>query len=60
MFSGTLIEALIATVERAEQVAPSNETLVVDSAVRDAWLVSVQGNAGCNFEHLYWHESGVA
>ena len=41
MFTGTLIEDLIATVERVEQAAQPDATLVVDS-----WFASVQGDAG--------------
>jgi hypothetical protein len=41
MFTGTLIEDLIATVERAEQA--SLDTMVVaDSLVADSWFASVQ------------------
>ena len=44
MFTGTMIEDLIATVERAEQAAQSAATLVDDSLVADSWFVSVQEN----------------
>ena len=39
MFTGTLIEDLMATVERAEQAAQSDEGLVADS-----WFASAQEN----------------
>ncbi|HEX7423289.1 MAG TPA: hypothetical protein VF311_05290 [Terriglobales bacterium] len=39
-FTGTLIEDLMATVERAEQRARSDEALVVEP-----WFASVQENA---------------
>jgi hypothetical protein len=41
MFTGTLIEDLIATVERAEQ-ASSDALVVADSLVADSWFASVQ------------------
>ena len=41
MFTGTLIEDLIATVERAEQ-ASSDTIVVADSLVADSWFASVQ------------------
>jgi hypothetical protein len=41
MFTGTLIEDLIATVERAEQ-ASSDAIVVADSLVADSWFASVQ------------------
>ena len=44
MFTGTLIEDLIATVERAEQAAQSAATLVDDSLVADSWFATVQEN----------------
>jgi hypothetical protein len=44
MFTGTLIEDLIATVERAEQ-ASSDTMVVADSLVADSWFASVQESA---------------
>jgi hypothetical protein len=44
MFTGTLIEDLIATVERAEQ-ASSDALIVADSLVADSWFASVQESA---------------
>lgn len=44
MFTGTLIEDLIATVERAEESARSDEALGCDFPITDAWLASVQEN----------------
>jgi hypothetical protein len=41
MFTGTLIEDLIATVERAEQSSPDT-IAVADSLVADSWFASVQ------------------
>jgi hypothetical protein len=42
IFSGTLIEDLIATVERVEQAAQSNDTLVGRFAIAEDLLVSVE------------------
>ena len=47
MFTGTLIEDLIAVVERVE-AAQANDTLAVESLVRDAWFASVQENPDYN------------
>jgi hypothetical protein len=44
MFTGTLIEDLMAAVERVE-AAQAEETLVPDSVVHDAWFGSIQENA---------------
>ena len=49
-FTGTLIEDLMATVERAERRAQSDEALVVEpllveSLVVEPWFASVQENA---------------
>lgn len=44
MFTGTLIEDLIATVERAEQAAQSDATFVPDPLVADPWFASFQEN----------------
>jgi hypothetical protein len=54
-FSGTLIEDLMATVERAEQRAQSDralevepllvESLLVEPLLVEPWFASVQGNA---------------
>jgi hypothetical protein len=43
-FMGTLIEDLMATVERAEQRAQSDEALVVEHLLVEPWLASVQEN----------------
>jgi hypothetical protein len=48
-FTGTLIEDLMATVERAEQRAQSDGAFVVESSlvetsVAEPWFASVQGN----------------
>ena len=42
MFTGTLIDDLIATVERAEQAAQSSGDSVAASMIADAWFSSVQ------------------
>ncbi len=49
-FTGTLIEDLMATVERAEQRAHAEqllsiETLAVEAFAGEAWFASVQENA---------------
>ncbi len=56
MFTGTLIEDLIATVERAEQ-ATSNTMLVADSLLAeswfaDSWFASVQERMDCDSKLL--------
>ena len=65
MFTGTLIDDLIATVERAEQAdcaeqAHSEETLVVDSVVRDAWFAYVGQATDRDSNFVFWQETGVA
>ena len=44
-FTGTLIEGLMATVERAEFRAYSDEPLFAARMEIEPWLVSTQGNA---------------
>jgi hypothetical protein len=44
-FTGTLIEDLMATVERAEQRAQSDRALVVEPLSVEPWFASVQENA---------------
>jgi hypothetical protein len=59
MFTGTLIEDLIATVERVEAAQP-DETLNIDSVVHDAWFASTQESADYDSKLLSWQKSGVA
>ena len=44
MYAGTLIDDLIATVERAEQTAEPTGDSVAASMIADAWFASVQEN----------------
>ena len=44
MYTGTLIDDLIATVERAEQTVESTGDSVAASMIADAWFASVQEN----------------
>jgi len=44
-FTGTLIESLMATVERAEQRASSDEPMLAQNMDAQPWLVSIQQNA---------------
>jgi hypothetical protein len=44
MFTGTLIEDLIATVERAEQADQAGGSSVVPSQIADCWFASTQEN----------------
>lgn len=44
MYTGTLIDDLLATVERAEQAAKSTGDAVAASMIADAWFASVQEN----------------
>jgi hypothetical protein len=43
-FTGSLIESLMATVERAEQRAYSEEPMFAERMVAEPWLVSIQQN----------------
>jgi hypothetical protein len=45
MFTGTLIDDLIATVERAEQVVEAREFVIAESLMSDSWFAFVQENA---------------
>ncbi len=51
MFTGTLIEDLIATVERAEAKTQDSAPLEIEP-----WIASAQENA----DNIVWQESGVA
>ncbi|MFZ0479638.1 MAG: hypothetical protein WAL71_10845 [Terriglobales bacterium] len=55
MFTGTLIEDLIATVERTAQ---SHETAGQDFRVPDVWIAGDSTNYESKLP--VWHESGVA
>ncbi len=54
MFTGTLIEDLIATVERAEARSQGIAPMEIEP-----WIVSAQENADYD-SNLVWQESGVA
>jgi len=58
-YTGTLIEDLIATVERVEAAQP-DETRAADSLVNDDWLAAVQENANYDSKLIFWQQSGVA
>jgi len=45
MFTGTLIDDLIATVERAEQIVDARDFVIAESLMSDSWFASVQENA---------------
>jgi len=55
-FTGTLIDSLMATVERAEQRACSDEPMFAQDFVQDIdaqpWLVSIQQNADYDSKFL--------
>ena len=55
-FTGTLIESLMATVERAEQGAPSDEPMFAQNFAQNIdaqpWLVSIQQNADYDSKFL--------
>ncbi len=55
-FTGTLIESLMATVERAEQRASSDEPMFAQNFAQnmdaEPWLVSVQQNADYDSKFL--------
>jgi hypothetical protein len=44
-FTGSLIESLMATVERAEQRACSDEPMFAQNTDAQPWFVSIQQNA---------------
>jgi len=43
-FTGSLIESLMATVERAEQRAYSEEAMLAENVASEPWLVAMQQN----------------
>ncbi|MFZ3340649.1 MAG: hypothetical protein WA609_20025 [Terriglobales bacterium] len=45
MFTGTLIDDLIATVERAEQIIEARDFVIAESLMSDSWFACVQENA---------------
>jgi hypothetical protein len=45
MFTGTMIDDLIATVERAEQIVDARDFVIAESLMSDSWFASVQENA---------------
>jgi hypothetical protein len=51
-FTGTLIESLMATVERAEQRASSDEPMFAQNMDAQPWLVSIQQNADYDSKFL--------
>jgi len=55
MFTGTMIEDLIATVERAEARTQEVAPLEIEP-----WIASAQENADYDSKLVVWQESGVA
>ena len=51
-FTGSLIENLMATVERAEQRASSDEPMFAPSVDAQPWVVSIQQNADYDSKFL--------
>ncbi|MBZ5663140.1 MAG: hypothetical protein LAO30_00910 [Acidobacteriia bacterium] len=51
-FTGTLIEGLMATVERAEQRAQTDEPIFAEQMVVEPWFASVQENADYDSKFL--------
>ena len=51
-FTGTLIEGLMATVERAERRASSDEPMFAQNMDAQPWLVSIQQNADYDSKFL--------
>jgi hypothetical protein len=49
-FTGTLIEGLMAAVERAEQSTQADEPLFAEHLVLEPWLLSVQQNTDYDSE----------
>jgi len=65
MFTGRLIEDLIATVERTEARTKSAEPIAIEAVKIEPWVASTQAdmgcdNMGCDSNLPLWHESGVA
>jgi hypothetical protein len=44
-FTGTLIDDLIATVERAEETIDARDFVIAESLISDSWFASVRENA---------------
>jgi hypothetical protein len=44
MFTGTLIDDLIASVERAEQIVEARDFVIAESLMSDSWFASIQEN----------------
>ena len=44
MFTGTLIDDLIASVERAEQGVEAHDFVIAESLMSDSWFAFVQEN----------------
>jgi hypothetical protein len=59
MFTGTLIEDLMATVERVEQSALSDEILISESLIAEG-LIALARQNGDYDSGLFWQESGKA
>ncbi len=55
MFTGTLIEDLIATVERAQARTQEPAPMEIEP-----WIASAQENADYDSKLIAWQESGVA
>ena len=51
-FTGTLIESLMATVERAEQRSSSDEPMFAQGFDAQPWVVSIQQNADYDSKFL--------
>jgi hypothetical protein len=52
IFTGTLIDDLMATVERAEQRAQADEPIFAEPMVVESWLASVQENTDYDSKFL--------
>jgi len=59
MFTGTLIEDLIATVERVEAAQPA-QPRAANAMATDAWLAVAQESTNYESKFLLWQKSGVA
>jgi len=61
MFTGTLIEDLIATVDRVEQSSHANEATAPDYLITDSWMAqAVKETVTYDSKFLFWQRSGVA
>jgi hypothetical protein len=57
MFTGTLIEDLMATVERATERVQMEEDVMAASIIADSWFASTRKIQTTTRKFLEWHKS---